>query len=192
MWDNAEVSVTGLEEPERVAAMFVTDGTLSLLNVRPSLGRIFTPEDDSPGEPLTVILSHAYWQKRFGGDATVLGKILTVNGRQHEVVGVLPRNLRFLRFHPDLFLPGAGRARSRASRRSGLMIRSFQALRGVEPGFVRPEEVLTVRLSIPTAEVEDPEQVMLREGSSSRFPASAAVFSPPSASRGSCPRSSSG
>jgi predicted permease len=105
MWDNEEVSVTGLEEPERVEAMMVTDGTLSLLRVKASIGRIFTAEDDSPGKPLTVILSHAYWQKRFGGDPKVLGRTLTVNGRQREIVGVLPKDLRFLRFHPDVFLP---------------------------------------------------------------------------------------
>ncbi len=105
MWDNQEVSVTGLAEPERVESMSVTDGTLAMLRVRPKLGRIFTPEDDSPGAPATVILSDAYWQSRFGADLKVLGRTLMVNSKPREIVGVLPEDLRFLRFQPDLFLP---------------------------------------------------------------------------------------
>jgi predicted permease len=105
MWDNDQVSVTGLEEPEQVEAMNVTDGTLPLLRVKPLFGRIFTPDDDLPGSPLTVVLGHSYWQRRFGGDTAVLGKTLTVDGKTHEIVGVLPSSLRFLRYSPDLFLP---------------------------------------------------------------------------------------
>ncbi len=105
MWDNEQVSVTGLAEPERVESMYVTDGTLSLLRVKPKLGRIFTPEDDAPGTPLTVILSEAYWQRRFGSDPKVLGRTILVNSKSREIVGVLSKELRFLRFQPDLFLP---------------------------------------------------------------------------------------
>jgi predicted permease len=105
MWDNEQVSVTGLAEPERVESMNVTDGTLALLRIKPKMGRIFTPEDDAPGTPLTVILSEAYWQRRFGGDPKVLGRTLMVNSKSREIVGILPRDLRFLRFEPDLFLP---------------------------------------------------------------------------------------
>jgi predicted permease len=105
MWDNEQVSVTGLAEPERVESMSVTDGTLALLRVRPKIGRNFTREDDSPGSPLTVILSEAYWQRRFGADPGVLGRTLVVNGKAREIIGVLPADLRFLRFSPDLFLP---------------------------------------------------------------------------------------
>jgi predicted permease len=105
MWDNDQVSVTGLAEPERVESMYVTDGTLSLLRVKPKLGRIFSAEDDAPGTAPTVILGEAYWQKRFGADPEVLGRTLTVNGKPREIVGVLSKELRFLRYQPDLFLP---------------------------------------------------------------------------------------
>ena len=76
MWDNTQASVTGLEEPEQVAAMMVSDGTLPILGVRPQLGRLFSAQDDAPGAAETVILSHGYWQSRFAGDATVVGQIL--------------------------------------------------------------------------------------------------------------------
>jgi ABC-type antimicrobial peptide transport system permease subunit len=97
--------VTGLAEPEQVESVFVTDATLALLRVNPKLGRIFTLEDDSPGAPLTVLLSEAYWQKRFGADPNALGRTLTVNGKSREIVGVLSKELKFLRFQPDLYLP---------------------------------------------------------------------------------------
>ena len=105
MWDNEQVSVTGLAEPERVESMNVTFGTFALLRVMPKLGRIFTAEDDAPGAPLTVILSEAYWHRRFGSDPNVLGRTVMVNGKSREIVGVLSKELRFLRFQPDLFLP---------------------------------------------------------------------------------------
>ena len=54
-------------EPERVEALSVTDGTLPLLRVQPVLGRLFSKEDDAPASPPRVVLTHGYWQRRFGG-----------------------------------------------------------------------------------------------------------------------------
>jgi hypothetical protein len=105
MWDNDSVSVTGLEEPEQVVAIYVTDGTLPILKVEPMLGRRFTPEDDSPGSPETVILGHAFWQSRFGGDRTALGKTLIIDGRPREIIGVMGKKFSFLRFDAAVWLP---------------------------------------------------------------------------------------
>ncbi len=105
MWDNSSGSVTGLEEPEEVGTMRVTEGTFRALRVQPALGRRFTAEDDSPGSPLTVILSHDYWQTRMGGDPQVLGQTLTVDGRPREIIGVMGEGSRFLSYQPDLYLP---------------------------------------------------------------------------------------
>jgi putative ABC transport system permease protein len=105
MWDESQLSVTGLAEPEQIQGMRVTDQTLSLLGVRPLLGRTFTEEDDASGSAETVILSHGYWMRRFGGGRDVLGKTLTVDGRPREIIGVLPEGLRFLRSNPDVYLP---------------------------------------------------------------------------------------
>src|SRR3990170_8334617 len=69
MWANNQVTITGVAEPERVSAMRVTDGTLSLLRVKPALGRVFTAEDDTPGSAETVVLGYGYWQRRFGGES---------------------------------------------------------------------------------------------------------------------------
>jgi len=105
MWRNTSVSVTGLAEPERVQALVVTDGILPVLRVQPMLGRPFNAFDDSPGSPETVILSHSYWQRKFGGDSGVIGRKLIVDGRPRDVIGVMPQGFRFLNSHPALFLP---------------------------------------------------------------------------------------
>jgi predicted permease len=105
MWSSNQVTVTGVAEPERVPALRVTDGILSLLRVRPVLGRIFTAEDDTPGSPETVVLAYAYWQRRFGGDEGVIGRTLQVNGRPTEIIGVLPADFRFLRSDPSVIVP---------------------------------------------------------------------------------------
>jgi hypothetical protein len=72
MWDSTAVAVTGVGEPERVTALEVTDGILSILRIQPALGRRFTAEDDSPKSPERVMLVHGYWQRKFGGDPSVI------------------------------------------------------------------------------------------------------------------------
>ncbi len=104
-WDTLAVSVTGRGEPERVEAVEVTDATLSLLRVQPALGRLFTKEDDAPGSPRRVILTHGYWQRVFGGANDVVGRQLEINGAPNEVIGVLPPSFRFLHTDAALLLP---------------------------------------------------------------------------------------
>ena len=90
------VNVTGIGEPERVPALGVTDGALPLLGVTPLLGRSFTREDDSPGSAETVILTYGYWSRKFGGDPSVIGRTIEVDGKSHAIIGVLPESFRFL------------------------------------------------------------------------------------------------
>jgi predicted permease len=106
MYNGDSCSVTGVGQPEHVSGLDVTDGTLPLLGVQPVLGRLFTRQDDSPNAPKTVILSHAYWQRKFGGDKTVVGRALTIDGDTREIIGVLPRSFTFLdNYDAALFLP---------------------------------------------------------------------------------------
>jgi predicted permease len=102
MWDNSTLSVTGLEQPEEVAGLRVTDAFLPLLRVEPQIGRRFTAEDDAPEAALTVMLSHGYWERAFGADPAAVGRTLTMDGRAWEVIGVLPEGFRFLRYRPDV------------------------------------------------------------------------------------------
>jgi putative ABC transport system permease protein len=128
-WDPTEVSVTGRGDPERVQALLVTASTLPLLRVEPALGRRFDAEDDTPGNPLRVILTHGYWQRRFGGAADVVGQSLMVDGRPREILGVLPPSFTFLHTRPDILLPLPLDAA--APRWIGF---GFQALARLKPG----------------------------------------------------------
>jgi hypothetical protein len=103
-WSNF-YSVTGTGEPENVRGLVVTDGTLPVLGVKPVLGRLFTHQDCMPGSRETVLLSYGYWQRKFGGSASVIGRPLMVSARPWEIIGVLPRDFHFLdEANPTLFL----------------------------------------------------------------------------------------
>jgi predicted permease len=102
---NYRVTVTGLAEPERVQSLVVTADVLPTLGVQPALGRAFSQQDDSPGSPETVILSYAYWQRRFGGSQNVLGRNIRIDGKQNQIIGVMPRDFRFLDLDAMLFRP---------------------------------------------------------------------------------------
>jgi putative ABC transport system permease protein len=104
-WDPTEVSITGGGDPERVQALLVSAATLPLLRVQPVLGRVFSAEDDTPGNPLRVVLTYGYWQRRLGGAENVVGQSLVIDGRPGDVIGVLPSSFKFLRTRPDIVLP---------------------------------------------------------------------------------------
>jgi len=105
LWTESAATVTGVLEPERAGVLRVTDGILPILGVAPALGRPFTANDDTPGSPPTVILTHGYWQARFGADPGVIGRRLIVDGEAREVIGVMPASFRFLDVRPSLILP---------------------------------------------------------------------------------------
>jgi len=88
-------TLTGSGEPEQLQAMRTTENFFRLLDVRPVLGRTFTVAEDSPGGPNVVLLSHAFWQKRFNGRADIVGQALVLDGAPHTVVGVLPATFGF-------------------------------------------------------------------------------------------------
>jgi len=90
------LNVTGAGEPEHVLGFDVTDATLPLLGAKPVLGRLFTRSDDTAGAPQTVILSYAYWRKKFGGSDSAIGRSINIDGKTREIIGVLPRDFRFL------------------------------------------------------------------------------------------------
>ncbi len=105
LWSNGGVNVTGLAEPEQVQAVFVTYGTLQALGVQPLAGHWFSQADDTPGSADTVMLTYRYWQRRFGGNASAVGRTLTVDSRPRTVIGVMPRSFRFLDENAELILP---------------------------------------------------------------------------------------
>jgi len=100
-----QAAITGLGDPEQVNTLLLTAGTLRALDVQPVLGRWFSPDDDQAGATETVILSTGYWQRRFGGDTSVIGRVITVDGRPREVIGVMPARFTLREIPMDLILP---------------------------------------------------------------------------------------
>ena len=105
LWSNDGVTVTGVGEPEQVQALDVTYGTLDALGVQPAVGRWFSKADDTPGAPDTVILTYGYWQRRFGGSPSAVGRSLNVDAKPHTIIGVMPQNFHFLDSGADVILP---------------------------------------------------------------------------------------
>src|SRR5207302_609337 len=99
------VNITGLGEPEHASGLLVTDGLLNVLGTTPLLGRFFTQADDQPGSPDTVMLTYGYWQRKFGGDRFVVGKVINVDGTPHQILGVLRSDFGFGGANLALLLP---------------------------------------------------------------------------------------
>ena len=90
--------------PDRVQGAYLSATAFALLGVAPIVGRDFTTADDSAGAAVVAILGNSLWQSRYGGDAGLLGRSVTVNGQTATVVGIMPEGFRF----PgtvDLWLP---------------------------------------------------------------------------------------
>ena len=94
LFTDGAVNLTDGGEPERIRAGFVTDDVFSILGVEPLLGRGFTKDEDRVGGARVIALSHAVWQRRFGGDPSVLGRVIDVGGQPTTVVGVMPAGFR--------------------------------------------------------------------------------------------------
>lgn len=104
-WSRGTASLSGGVLPEEVATVNVSYGTLRALGVPPAMGRWFSSEDHEPGTAETVILTHDYWTRRFGGDPSLVGRDLSIDGRPRTVVAVMPAAFRFLDEAPDVILP---------------------------------------------------------------------------------------
>lgn len=105
VWITGTANVTGMAEPEQVRTVAVSDGMLETLAVPPAVGRWFSQADQVPNGPQRAILSYGYWQRRFGGDRTVIGRNIMVDSRAREIIGVMPRGFRFVDSDFDLSLP---------------------------------------------------------------------------------------
>jgi putative ABC transport system permease protein len=89
-----QASLTGGGEPEPLLGEQVTYEYFDVLGVRPEIGRSFQASEDVPNAPRVVVISHALWQRRFGGDPRILEQSITLGGESHQVVGVMPSTFR--------------------------------------------------------------------------------------------------
>jgi putative ABC transport system permease protein len=127
-------------DPDRVATGVVSHNFFDVLSILPLHGRTFVEADDRAGAEAVLVLGHAYWQSRFGGDPGVIGQVLEMNDRPHTVIGVLPP----VALYPnevDVFMPtsacpfrAAGEREMASNRRAFSMLRVFGKLKhGVAP-----------------------------------------------------------
>ena len=91
----ADATLSGSGEPEQVPARKVTWTFWSVLGVQPTLGRVFTEDEDNNGARV-VVISHGLWQRRFAGAPDVVGRVISFNDEPYEIIGVMARNFYFL------------------------------------------------------------------------------------------------
>jgi putative ABC transport system permease protein len=93
--DNSSYQLTGGGTPEQVNGAIIMAGFLRALGVQPLLGRAFTQQDDQPGAAKSLLLSHSFWQQRFGGDRDVVGHTMILDNERYTIAGVMPASFRF-------------------------------------------------------------------------------------------------
>src|SRR5207244_11088753 len=91
-------------QPSRLTGVRISADALTALRARSAVGRIFNNDEDKPGAPSMVVLSHALWHERFGGDANIVNQSITLDGRPYSIIGVMPAGFAFPS-RTDLWLP---------------------------------------------------------------------------------------
>jgi predicted permease len=88
-------NLVGSGEPERLDGVSITFDALDITGVRPALGRALMKADDQPGAPCSILISDGFWRRRFGGDASIVGRTVVLDDESCVVAGVMPRGFAF-------------------------------------------------------------------------------------------------
>ena len=118
-YNGASVNMREGDAPERVEGSAVTASLFRAVDGRAALGRLFTEEEEQWGRDRVVVISHALWQRRFGGDPEIVNRQITLDGQPHTVVGVMREKFNFPPNSGDIWRPlsfDAEGARTRGSR----------------------------------------------------------------------------
>jgi len=105
VWGPGTVSITGLAQPEQVNTAQISGGVLETLNVPALAGQWLTAADQDPHAQGRVMLSYGYWQRRFGGDPSAVGRTISVNSQPRIIAGVMPRGFKVVNYDFDLLIP---------------------------------------------------------------------------------------
>jgi len=116
MFNSVAYTLNDNGAPERVSGMAATPSLFRLVRVSPALGRAFTDNEAEIGSAQKVILSYAFWQKLYGGDSSILGRELRLNGRPFTIVGVMPRGFLFVDPEVRFWVPLAFTTRQKEGR----------------------------------------------------------------------------
>jgi len=125
----------GPTPPRRFSGVQVTDDVFSVLGVRPTLGRDFRPGESLPGAPALAVLSHAAWQRDFGGATDVIGRSIRLNGEPTTVIGVMPQGFHFPINREDVWI----NLRADRSETSGATGSWVEVMGHLRTGFTREQ-----------------------------------------------------
>lgn len=126
-------------DPEQLGGGRVSANCLTILGLKPTMGRDFLVADDTPGGAKTAMISTRLWQRRFGGDPAILGRSAQINGAPHEIIGVLPESFGVMR-NPDILVT-FGEQRSAPGMQNRGNHPGLSILGRLKPGFT-PEQAL--------------------------------------------------
>ena len=161
------LSGTGGQLPESVQAATFSASMLPVLRVEPALGRNFSAAEDSPSANGTVLLSWNLWKRRFGGERSILGQTILLDGRPYTVIGVMPSWFAYP--HSTVQLWTAASHERTATEMQVLDNHNFQAVGRLNPGVSLPEavsELSLITLRIHNAHADDP---FISSGAHGRF-----------------------
>jgi hypothetical protein len=159
-WSTNLVPV-GDERPERIRATALTPSLLTLLEAVPLKGRLFLPGDDEPARAPMVLISHGFWQERYGGRADIVGQTIRINAKMHTIVGVMPPTFAFpdstTRMWITLYVPPVINP-------SGFSLVMFQAIGRLKPG-VTPAQAASEATALARGGPSQPEVALAVFGS---------------------------
>jgi putative ABC transport system permease protein len=115
-WASLERNLSNASSAERVPGVISAGSLFDVLGRRAMIGRTFTAEDDAPGKPLVVVLSHGLWQRLYGEDRAAIGKSLTLGAAAHTVIGVMPPDFAFPSADAQFWIPAAFNQEFRGNR----------------------------------------------------------------------------
>ncbi|MBS1832101.1 MAG: ABC transporter permease [Acidobacteria bacterium] len=102
---DVSLNMTGAGDPERLTGASLGHEMFDILGVMPMIGRPFSAEDDRGGAPGTMLLSYDYWNSRFGGDPSVIGRKVQLDGEPFTIIGVMPRTFVFPKREGKVWIP---------------------------------------------------------------------------------------
>jgi putative ABC transport system permease protein len=104
-YNNSHFNLTEGDRPERVTGARVTTNFFKALGAQPERGRTFSPEEGEEGRGAVVLVKHSLWERRFGSDPALVGKTISLDGKPHTVVGIMPKDFEFPMNGSELWAP---------------------------------------------------------------------------------------
>jgi putative ABC transport system permease protein len=154
-------NLTGIDAPERLQAERVTAGFFPMLGITPVTGRLFTQEEDKSGANLVTLLSNHLWRRLFISDPALLGRVLQLDGRGYQVIGVMPAEIEQLYPNADIWVPMAFTSRELSEERRGSLV--FDMLARLKRGTVlKQAQAVMTRIAQNTSGMSGPFNIEVR------------------------------